>query len=85
MVGVPDVIYCDSPIHGIHPPVAKRGIRGGSDIVVGCDCIDLNQLAPLDFGLLCSETREQFYASRHHVVRRRYVGIRRFGADSVLG
>jgi hypothetical protein len=60
--------------------------RGGwSDIVVGCDCIDVNQLAPMDYGLLCSETREQFYASRHHMVHRRYVGIRSFGAELCIG
>ena len=66
-------------------PSPKVASVGGSDIVFGCDCIDLNQLAPLDFGLLCFEAREQFCASRHLMVHRRYLGIRSFGADSVFG
>ena len=31
------------------------------------------------------EAREQCYASRHHMVYRRCVGIHSFGADSVFG
>jgi hypothetical protein len=49
------------------------------------DCLDASQIPYSGFVLFCPEAREQFYASRHHMVHRRYVGIRSFGADSVFG
>ena len=49
------------------------------------DCLDASQIPYSGFVLSCPEAREQFYASRHHMVHRRYVGIRSFGADSVFG
>ena len=48
-------------------------------------CLDASQIPYSGFVLSCPEAREQFYASRHHMVHRRYGGIRGFGADSVFG
>jgi hypothetical protein len=45
-------------------PSPKVASVGGSDIVVGCDCIDLNQLAPLDFGLLAANLEVLTCSSR---------------------